>query len=125
MVHLNSSDGVNWKGPVLEKILLVRVEMSTSKKLILLCLTIWPLIYLAYTLFTACFLSFVDLIQIPPVLIVIHLITITILLGLIIYYSIHLYRNEQVDDESKLMWFVGILFAGAFVMIFYWRKYIW
>lgn len=99
--------------------------MSTSKKLVLLCLTIWPLIYLTYTLFTACFLSLVDLTQIPPTLIVIHLITTTILLGLIIYYSIHLYRNKHVDDDSKLMWFVGILFAGVFVMLFYWRKYIW
>lgn len=48
-----------------------------------------------------------------------------ILLALIMGYSFHLYRNDEVDDQAKLMWLVGFIFAGIFVMIFYWRKYVW
>jgi hypothetical protein len=63
--------------------------------------------------------------QLSPTLIAAQIMTTTILIVLVVYYSFHLYNNNEVDDQSKLLWFVGIIFANAFAMIFYWRKYIW
>lgn len=98
--------------------------MSISKKLVLLCLTLWPLIYLTYSILFFWNLSLAAITQLPLAVIIIQLVTMIILLVLVIVYSFHLFNNSEVDDQSKLMWFIGFIFAGPFVTIFYWKKYI-
>lgn len=99
--------------------------MSSTKKLILLSLILWPLIYsiLSFPFFWS--MSLVSLTQLPFTIIIIQFVTLIILLIAFILFSLHLYCNPEVDNQAKLMWFVGFIFAWAFVPIFYWKKHIW
>lgn len=99
--------------------------MAPLKKLILLTLTLWPLIYLICSILFFWNLPLVALTQLPLAVVSIQLVTMVLLLALVIVYSLHLYNNPAIDDKSKLMWFIGFIFAGAFVTIFYWKKYMW
>lgn len=125
MAYIVSFNRTSYDDTLLEEIHLVSFVMTTSKKLVMLCLTLWPLFYLTYVILVFWDLPLVAMTQLPLIVIIAYFITIVILLILITVYSFHLYKNFQVDDQSKLIWFVGFIFAGAFVMIFYWRKYIW
>lgn len=99
--------------------------MAPSKKLVWLALTLWPLIYLIYSILFLGNSSLVELTQLPLAVFIIQLVTMILLLALVIVYSLHLYNNSVIDDQSKLMWFIGFIFAGVFVTIFYWKKHIW
>jgi hypothetical protein len=99
--------------------------MSASKKLVLLSLTLWPLVYVIYAILFFWNLSLVALTQLPLAVIIIHIVTMIILLAIVIVYSLHLYSNSAIDDQSKLMWFIGFIFLGVFVTIVYWKKYVW
>ena len=99
--------------------------MSKSLKSITMGITIWLVLYLGFIVVYTGNMSLKELTQIPLALIVVHLITMVLIFGAIVFSSIHLYNNSQVDDQPKLIWFVGILFMGVFVMPFYWKKYIW
>jgi hypothetical protein len=100
-------------------------KMTQSLKLALFCLTIWPLSYAIYVFWFTWSWSLYDLTQLSPIFIVFQVVTSLILIALVLFYSKHLYHNPEIDDQPKLLWFIGIIFAGAFVMVFYWRKYIW
>lgn len=99
--------------------------MSRSLKLALFCLTVWPLSYAIYVFWFTWGWSLYDLTQLPPMFNIFQIVTFVILIALVLFYSKHLYHNTEIDDQPKLLWFIGIIFAGAFVMVFYWRKYIW
>lgn len=114
----------NHNGMVLEKLYLAKLVMSRSKKLLLLLLPLWTLIWFLYSIFALWPLPLVELIRLPPLIFVVHFVTIIIFLGLIALYSNHLYMNSQFSAHSKTNWLIGFVFTLGFVMVIYWRKYI-
>lgn len=95
--------------------------MGKILKLILLCLTIWPLLYLGIFTLSGTIELFYSLNR----LIMFHLITGAISISITFFYFNELYRNDSIKGQSKMKWFLLFLFTGSFGMTFYWKKYIW
>ncbi len=100
--------------------------MKTQRVLVLLLgfLTVWPVVYVLW--FLAFFLKgqpqgSQDL----SVVGALHLGTILLVFGLLIFYVSHIFRNERLDGEKRLIWVV-VLFVGHFVaFVAYWYLYFW
>lgn len=90
-------------------------------KLILLCLTIWPLLYLGIFVLNGTVEFFDSLTRLA----MFHLITAAIGLGMMVFYFVELYHNRSINGQSKMKWFLVLLLTGQFGMILYWKKYIW
>lgn len=95
--------------------------MGKVLKFILLCLTIWPLLYLVVFVLSGTVESFNLLTRLA----MFHLITAAIGLGTIVFYFIELYHNRSINGQPKMKWFLLLFFTGQFGMILYWKKYIW
>lgn len=55
----------------------------------------------------------------------IHLLTMIIIVALLTFYIINVFRNDRVNKDMKILWAV-ILFFGSFIaMPIYWYLYIW
>jgi uncharacterized membrane protein len=58
-------------------------------------------------------------------MLLIHLLTMIIIMALLTFYIINVFRNERVKKDMKILWSV-VLFLGSFVaMPIYWYLYIW
>jgi hypothetical protein len=90
-------------------------------KFILLCLTIWPLLYLGIFVLRGT----IEFFSLLTSLTMFHLITVAIGMSTIIFYFIELYHNHLINGQSKMKWFLLFLFTGQFGLILYWKKYIW
>ena len=56
---------------------------------------------------------------------VIHVITIFLSLGMMIYYIIDAVKSETMKQNSKIGWIIALFFAGFFAVPFYWYMNIW
>lgn len=56
---------------------------------------------------------------------VVHFLTVFLILGLQIYYIIHAVKNDDLTQNSKVLWIVGFFLAGLFAMPVYWYVAIW
>lgn len=54
-----------------------------------------------------------------------HMITILGSLGLMIYYIIHVVKNEALSSNSKIIWIVLFFFFNMLSQPFYWYMNIW
>lgn len=99
--------------------------MAKLFKLIILCLTFWPIVY--FGIFALAFWNLAsnssDIIGYP--IKVFHITTMTIMLFLLVYYSIHLYKNRRLNGESKMLWTLGFVLLSPISMLVYWIKHIW
>jgi heme/copper-type cytochrome/quinol oxidase subunit 2 len=48
-----------------------------------------------------------------------------ILLGLIVFYIVHLYRRSGLDTHQRVICLVALIFLNVWAMPFYWYFYIW
>ena len=94
-------------------------------KIILLLATLWPLIYFLIFAQSVFELMSNSTSGFDYSLFTFHAITVTLLVGLIICYSICLYLNKVVDGNSKMLWLIGFIMLSGIVMPFYWWKHIW
>lgn len=95
--------------------------MGKVLKLILLCLTAWPLLYVGIFVLSGTIELFYSL----NTHIMFSLITGGIGVSIIFFYFNELYHNHSIDGQSKMKWFLVFLFTGQFGMMLYWKKYIW
>lgn len=54
-----------------------------------------------------------------------HLGTMTLTIGLFVFYVAHLFRTERVANDKKALWAVVLFFGNVIAMIIYWYLYIW
>ena len=47
------------------------------------------------------------------------------MLGLIVFYIVHLYRRSRLDTHQRAIWLVALIFLNLWAMPFYWYFYIW
>jgi len=57
--------------------------------------------------------------------IILRVLGILSLVGMFVFYVFHVYRNERIANNQRILW-VGILFFGNILaFIAYWYLYIW
>lgn len=98
------------------------------KRTILLAIaTIWPLLY------AIGFLGTILLVSLSPLqpqeeffirLFVVHFATFLFVIGLVIFYVCHVFKNQELTSEQKTLWTTVLLFAGIVAMPIYWYHYI-
>jgi hypothetical protein len=102
---------------------------SRIGKLFLGAVTLLPLAYMAYS-FWLVLSSFgsggpVHDEQQFNHLFKLHMATMALLFGLLVFYVIHLFRTSAVPNDKKALWAVVLFFGNIPAMIVYWFLYIW
>ncbi len=112
--------------------------MSRQAKIIVGVATFWPIVYVAF------FVGFIAALVISQgfgspqvggpddgvpkwfiVFLLFHIMTGLLVIGLMIFYIVDLFRNPRVPGEMKALWAI-VLFLGNLVsMPVYWYLYIW
>lgn len=90
--------------------------------------SVWPPIYLLIFMGIA-FYSVIaggnDPAAVWMLVVPFHLLTILLVIGLMIFYIVDVFRNERVNKDMKVLWAV-VLFMGTMIaMPVYWYLYIW
>lgn len=102
------------------------MKIPRALKLLLLVVTMWPLVY---SILAVTFILDVMIRSGPSAirqeLFVLHIITVGAAIALIVAYGFHLYKNDRLTGNAKMIWLVGIVFGSFVAMPLYWWKYIW
>ena len=54
-----------------------------------------------------------------------HLATMALMMGLLVFYVVHAFKNPQLASDKRLLWVV-VLFFGSFIAgLVYWWFYVW
>jgi hypothetical protein len=107
--------------------------MRISKPLALLIgiVTIWPLIYmLGFMAFIA--FQFSQVTFSSPAssadgfryLLILHMTTMLVMLGLLVFYVMHVFQNAALRDERKTLWALVLFLGGPVSMPVYWWLYL-
>ncbi|MFZ1699860.1 MAG: hypothetical protein WBO10_15540 [Pyrinomonadaceae bacterium] len=112
------------------------MELSKTQKILLGIASGWPIVYMF--LFVAFIFGMVALSSGNPgggletifaggfvILIVLHLITIFLTLGLMIFYIIHAVKNTRLDSNMRIIWILVFFFGGMLGLPVYWYLQIW
>ncbi len=108
--------------------------MTKLKKVFLGFLSLWPLMYFLLfflfflTVFIGAFsgtLSDKTIFPLFFVMFFLHLTTIFLIFGLLIYYIVHLFKNDRISNDLKALWAVVLFFGNVIAMPVYWFFYIW
>lgn len=101
--------------------------------LIIGLVTIWPVVYMIVFMASFSFL-FLRMASEPAqdsaqdafrYLMVAHFATMLVMIGLLVFYIVHLFKNVYVKDDRRVLWGL-VLFMGAPVaMPVYWWVYLW
>jgi hypothetical protein len=107
--------------------------MSRTKKLLIGFATFWPMC--ALVLFYAGIFCMIFLVagnhgRAPGESlfgpgVIFFLVNVVWVISLLVGYIGHVYRNEQIEPEAKLVWALVIFFGSLFAMPVYWYIYIW
>jgi hypothetical protein len=92
--------------------------MKRDKKILLGMLTAWPLLYII--LFTVAFITM----SFDYLLFVAHGLTMLLTLGLLIYYVMHVFKQDLPEGE-KVKWAILLFVGGLLAMPIYWYLKIW
>ena len=106
--------------------------MNKTTKLILGVVTFLPLLYIIFFSFTFdklfvfddptyFFMNF----QKFSILVILHLFSILLTIGLLIFYISNVFKNEKVPRDKKKQWALIIFFGHVIAMPIYWYINIW
>ena len=56
---------------------------------------------------------------------VVHIFTMFVIIGLMAFYIVQVFRTDRLDQSMKIMWTVLICMLGMFAMPVFWYLYIW
>jgi hypothetical protein len=105
--------------------------MNRTKALVLAAFTVWPIAYMLFfmaTVASSFFMMRGGSSQMPSffgVLIVLHFFTMAEMLGLLVFYILHLFRTEEIAQDKKALWAVVLFMGNAIAMPVYWYLHIW
>jgi len=104
--------------------------MTSGKKKILGFVSIWPFLYvpifMAYVFYMGLSLDSqqsgmpTSFFLVVPV----HLLTMVSIIGLQIYYVLHVIRGD-LEQNQKALWVILLMFFNMFAFPFYWYKFLW
>ena len=114
------------------------MPMNKPAKLLLAAATIWPFLYVLFfigVMFATLLAARYDagaggdtayaLPVNPIVLFALHLLTMLWIMALTVFYIVHVFRNEHIDNDKKVLWAVVIFMGTIIAMPIYWYLYIW
>lgn len=98
--------------------------MNNVSKSLLGALTFAPIIYMV--LFFAHIFSFdsgglIDF----DILFRLHILFMIWIMGLMIYYIIHIFRSNELNSEKRILWTIIVFFGHVIALPFYWYLHIW
>ena len=101
--------------------------MRDGKRLLLGAMTVWPLLYifgfLAFVLFG---IGGGDIDPTSMMLLMsVHMLSIFGIFGLMVYYVIHVMKNEALSTNKKVIWAICLVKLGIFAMPVYWYSHLW
>jgi hypothetical protein len=109
--------------------------MKKFTKILLAIATVWPFLYMVLFVLFAFFSVFFmprsgspEGGGIPDLFLIIfplHLLTMLLIMGLMVFYIVNIFRNDRVEKDKKVLWAVVLFMAGMFAMPVYWYLYIW
>jgi hypothetical protein len=117
------------------------LELSRPVKLLVGAATLWPLVWMFCFFGFFAFMMFLTAGQggrgnhhmpneelvfpLFALLFLLHGLTMFIMIGLLVFYIIHIIKNPALSDNMKILW-VLILFFGSIVgMPVYWCMHVW
>jgi hypothetical protein len=89
----------------------------------------WPVIY--FVLFFA--FMFSTAIGSPAgrpdtlfeMLFVIHLATMLVMIGLLAFYIVHVFKNQALQGDRRVLWAIVLFMGNLFAFPVYWYLYVW
>ena len=97
--------------------------MKKTGKIIIGILTVLPIVYIIY--FIASFFNFSNDLENFELMMMLHLFTMVLTIGLLIFYIVNAYNSKKLTTDKRSLWII-ILFLGSFIaMAIYWYLYIW
>jgi heme/copper-type cytochrome/quinol oxidase subunit 3 len=107
-------------------------DVRKPAKIILGLATVWPIVYiLLFMAFVASTLiRTVQTTGAPPpdffrIIIPLHLATMLVALGLLVFYVTHAYRSASLSSDRRLIWIVLLLFGFPIAGPIYWYSHLW
>lgn len=109
------------------------MELSRVKKLAIGALTAWPLVYMGVFML-AFFATFFRMAGKhagagPPAmfgtLFAFHCFTMVVIVGLMVFYIVHIVKSTFEKPEMKIIWLILVLMGGMIAMPVYWYMNIW
>lgn len=94
--------------------------MHKITKLLIGFITLIPLIYMIIF-----FLNFSNDIIDFDLMFDLHLATMFLIVGLLIFYISNIFKTERMSSEKKILWTIVMFFGHTIAMIIYWYFYIW
>ncbi len=55
----------------------------------------------------------------------IHMLVMALMLGLTVFYIVHVFRTDRVPADKKALWAVVLFLGNLLAMPFYWYFYMW
>lgn len=54
-----------------------------------------------------------------------HLLTMLVTFGLMAYFVVHLFNNDRLSPDRRLLWLVVLFLGNMFAFPVYWLLYVW
>ena len=109
--------------------------MSKARKVWLLIGSLWPILYIILFVtftFSLFFLFIPQGGETPPpspawiaVVFPLHFLTIILIWVLMIFYIIHVVKNQRLSKDQRVLWILLFVFVNIIAMLIYYFMYIW
>jgi len=109
------------------------MQLSRPMKVCIGLLTVWPILYMGVFflfVFSNFFLASTNqggpgLMNSFGLLFGLHCCTMLLILGLMVFYVVHIVKATFEKTEMKIIWLILVLLGGMIAMPVYWYLYIW
>jgi hypothetical protein len=110
------------------------MRISKPLAIIIGLFTIWPLIYLGLFLVFFVVMAFTMFHHAPqhqsapgflPYIVIPHVGTMLLMLGLMTFYIVHVFKNPALKDDRRVLWAVVLFMGGIVAAPIYWWLFIW
>jgi hypothetical protein len=56
---------------------------------------------------------------------VVHLATMLVVMGLLAFHVVHLFKNEALPSDRRVLWAIVLFMGSLFAFPVYWYLYVW
>jgi hypothetical protein len=105
------------------------MHISRPIAAILGLVTVWPVVY--FVGFVVFMFTTVMWSQTGPseawfeAVFVAHLVTMLVTLALLAFYVVHLFKNQALTDDRRVLWAIVLFMGNLFAFPVYWYLYVW
>lgn len=110
-------------------------KMKHSDKIVLGLATAWPIAYIILfilLIFRRIFMTFLEgplsLLTIPVMFLSLfpfHFMTIISIWVLLVFYIVHIFNNDNLPQDNKVIWVIVVFLGSTVGMFIYWYICIW